>query len=535
MPGQLIMRRTLTVDPLSLTTNAFMGNTLDYITKYDTVYGGACVGMFVIATLYYYILRPRSTISGIVGPPLPSRIFGHTLQLMLPLQYGDHEFQWQKTYGPVYRIKGCFGQDRLMISDHVAMHYILNTTTFDHAPVLQHTIYLAEGEQSLNYVQGSTHKRFRAAMNVGFNAAAVRKYQPAFENLAHELAERLEATSGSTVDILLPLGIATLSAICDVVLGVSINDVEEEMISNYFQLTTIASSLSATHILADAIGASLPSWVLVAASYLPTNAFTVLRKTRFLAKQLGSRIIRDKMDAARKGLDIDNDIYGSLLTAGQLDARKSAMSEDEIAGQTAVFLLAGHETTTNAVSFALLELSRNPAIQEQLRAEINETLGAVAYDNMPLLNAVIKETLRLYPTIPISERIALSDAIIPLNGPVTSSEGKQITAIHVRKGQLVTVATASYHRLASRWGNDSDEFRPSRWIDGTVRDGDIIGPYANLGVFSGGPSYLSRVAFLDSGDTADSDNVVRAKYAASLMPTLSSGERGLMLRVNKIA
>jgi hypothetical protein len=76
--------------------------------------------------------------------------------------------------------------------------------------------------------------------------------------------------------------------------------------------STIASSLSATNLLADAIGARLPSWVLMAASHLPTSAFTVLWKTRFLAKRLGSRIIRDKMDAARKGLDIDNDIYGSL-------------------------------------------------------------------------------------------------------------------------------------------------------------------------------------------------------------------------------
>ncbi|KAF8210037.1 cytochrome P450 [Mycena galopus ATCC 62051] len=515
--------------------NVFVGDTLDYIAKYDTVYGGACVSVIVIATLYY-VLHPRSTISSIVGPPLPSWIFGHMLQLMLPLQYGDHEFQWQKTYGPVYRIKGCFGQDRLIISDPVAIQYILNTTNFDHAPIFRHTIYLAEGGQSLSYVQGNTHKRLRAAMNVGFNAAAVRKYQPVFENLAHELAERLEATSGSTVDILPPLGIATLSAICDVVFGVSINDVGEELISNYFQLTTIVSSLSAANILADAIGASLPSWVLMAASYLPTSAFAVLWKTRFLAKELGSRIIRDKMDAARKGLDIDNDIYGSLLAAGQLDARNSAMSGDEIAGQTALFLLAGHETAMNAVSFALLELARSRAIQEQLRAEIDETL-------------VIKETLRLYPGVPMSERIAVSDAVIPLKGPVPSSEGEQMTTIPVRKGQLVTVATASYHRLVFRWGNDSDEFKPSRWIDGTIQDENIIGPYANLGVFSGGPRtclgwrfsileiqvlLCELIGKLSFTLPADSDNIVRAKYAGSLMPTLSSGEKGLILRVNKI-
>ncbi|KAJ7926341.1 cytochrome P450 [Mycena leptocephala] len=504
-----------------------MGDTLDYLAKYDTVYGGAFVSMIVIATLYY-VLRPRSTISSIVGPPLPSWIFGHMLQLMLPLQYGDHEFQWQKAYGPVYRIKGCFGQDRLIISDPVAIQYILNTTNFDHAPIFHHTIYLAEGGQSLSYVQGNTHKRFRAAMNVGFNAAAVRKATES--NLG--VHGQYTATPGD----------------CYIERNMRRYENPPNALQDLLCGSTIVSSLSATNILADAIGARLPSWVLMAASHLPTSAFAVLWKTRFLAKQLGSRIIRDKMDAARKGLDIDNDIYGSLLAA-QLDARNSAMSGDEIAGQTALFLLAGHETAMNAVSFALLELARSRAIQERLRAEINETLGAVVYDNMPLLNAVIKETLRLYPGVPMSERIAVSDAVIPLKGPVISSEGEQITAIPVRKGQLVTVATASYHRLGSRWGNDSDEFKPSRWIDGTIQDEDSIGPYANLGVFSGGPRtclgwrfsileiqvlLCELIGNLSFTLPADSDNIVRPKYAGSLMPTLSSGEKGLILRVNKI-
>jgi hypothetical protein len=34
---------------------------------------------------------------------------GHMLQLLLPRTYGDYEFKWQKLYGPVYRLRGCFG------------------------------------------------------------------------------------------------------------------------------------------------------------------------------------------------------------------------------------------------------------------------------------------------------------------------------------------------------------------------------------------------------------------------------------------
>ncbi|KAJ7815610.1 cytochrome P450 [Mycena leptocephala] len=507
-----------------------MGDTLDYLAKYDTVYGGAFVSMIVIATLYY-VFRPRSTISSIVGPPHPSWIFGHMLQLMLPLQYGDHEFQWQKTYGPVYRIKGCFGQDRLIISDPVAIQYILNTTNFDHAPIFHHTIYLAEGGQSLSYVQGNTHKRLRAAMNVGFNAAAVRKYQPVFENLAHELVERLEATSGSTVDILPPLGIATLSAICDA------QSYPAFLLQTFWPMQ-LEQGYRLGYLWQQAISQPVPLQSFGKLDFSRNSSGPGSFAIRWTQQGKGWILITTFMDH-----------FSWAVAAGQLDARNSAMSGDEIAGQTALFLLAGHETATNAVSFALLELARSRAIQERLRAEINETLGAVAYDNMPLLNAVIKETLRLYPGLPMSERIAVSDAVIPLKIPVTSSEGEQITAIPVRKGQLVTVATASYHRLASRWGNDSDEFKPSRWIDGTIQDENIIGPYANLGVFSGGPRtclgwrfsileiqvlLCELIGNLSFTLPEDSDNIVRPKYAGSLMPTLSSGEKGLMLRVNKI-
>ncbi|KAJ7879816.1 cytochrome P450 [Mycena leptocephala] len=525
--------------------------------KYDMIYGGMCVGAIVIILLHW-ALRPRSIIRKIVGPPSPSWIFGHMLQLTLPRPFGagfgKFEFEWLKLYGPVYRIKACFGQDRLMIADPVAQQYIFNSPNFEKGPTRHMVLHLMNGDLSLSCVKGDTHKRFRAAMNNKFNAPIVRRYQSVFERLAHELSDRLEAMSTPTVDVWPLLGDATLSAICQIIFGISLKDVGEELVSSNSQILPLTDSLSAASILVDAIRVRLPSWVSAIASLLPTPAFTVIRKNNCLASQLGSRIVHEMMDAARKGLDIDSDIYGLLIATGHLDAGKSAgMSPEEIAGQAPLLLIAGQETTANAVSFALLELARNPETQDQLRAEIqvmfSERSTNVAYDNMPLLNAFIKEVLRVYSAGPIKERMAVRDVVIPLKERIITALGEQITAIPVSKGEVVIVAPASYHRLVSRWGSDAHEFKPSRWLDGTASQTDAIGPYANLLTFlAGGRTCVGwRFAILEMqvllfdlvrkfsfALPPDSGSVVQSRITGVLMPTLSNGKRSLPLCVKKI-
>ncbi|KAJ6461677.1 cytochrome P450 [Mycena sanguinolenta] len=250
------------------------------------------------------------------------------------------------------------------------------------------------------------------------------------------------------------------------------------------------------------------------------------------------------MDAAQKGLDIDSDIYGLLVATGHLEARKSAgMSPDEIAGQAPLLLIAGQDTTANAVSFALLELARNPEAQNRLRAEIQSTFGERSTN----------EVLRVYSAGPIKERMAVRDVVIPLKESIITALGEQITAIPVSKGEVVILAPASYHRLVSRWGSDAHEFRPSRWLDGTASQTDALGPYANLLTFlAGGRTCLGipsswRFAILEMqvllfelvrkfsfALPPDSGSVVQPRVTGVLMPTLSNGKRSLPLWVKKI-
>jgi cytochrome P450 len=118
--------------------------------------------------------------------------------------------------------------------------------------------------------------------------------------------------------------------------------------------------------------------------------------------------------------------------------------------------------------FGLLALARHPEFQKQLRAEIHSVLRtqstSILYDNMPLLNAFIKvcptayesahliqpvqETLRLYPAASLQERVATRNTIIPLGNSIVTSTGEMMNEVMVRKGQVLSVAIASYHKCA---------------------------------------------------------------------------------------
>ncbi|KAJ7256287.1 cytochrome P450 [Mycena rebaudengoi] len=147
----------------------------------------------------------------------------------------------------------------------------------------------------------------------------------------------------------------------------------------------------------------------------------------------------------------------------------------------------------NTLAFALCELAKDPDFQARLGAEINSSpaIESGNYDNLPLLNAFIKETLRMYPAESITEVMVLEDTSLPLTYGLTSTSGEKIAELPKRKGQVICLAIGSYNRLESIWGLDAHEFKPSRWLDGIpyTADAPHIGPYSNLFVFRGTDSF----------------------------------------------
>ncbi|KAJ7860918.1 cytochrome P450 [Mycena leptocephala] len=472
-------------------------------------------------SLVFVLVRRKNWIKHIPGPPSPSWIYGNLAQLMLSKTYGDSEFEWQKQYGPVYRIKGCFGQDRLVISDPLSLQFILNGSSFKRGPTLQNTLLTLFGQDSMIAANGTlgmqerskyhlqgldeNHRRLRAGLASSFAAGAVRKFIPVFARTAEMLTARFEESikPGSVFDVGSLLNLATLNAAGESIFCRGIGqrlDHEPWEISvsgkNGFPIGERLHDAYYNRLVYCTHPASVLRWTL----QLPSDAFTVIRTTRALAAQLGTRLMDEKVESSRRGLERSDDVYSALLQ----NKTKHRLNSTEAIAQANLLLTAGQDGTANALAFGLHELAKHPEFQERLRDEIHSIIGQcsgvdVAYETMPLLNAFLKEIMRLYPSGPLSEQIAVKDTFLPLANGITTTTGEHITKVPVQKGQIVTLALASYQRLESVWGADAHEFRPERWLADKPFNGEALGPWANLCVswfyISSHPHLITRLVF----------------------------------------
>jgi len=156
-----------------------------------------------------------------------------------------------------------------------------------------------------------------------------------------------------------------------------------------------------------------------------------------------------------------------------------------------LFLVAGHETTSAATTWALFSLTQHLEAQNKLRNE----LLAVRTDNptmdelnaLPYLDAVVRETLRIHSPVGSTFRVATQDDILPLAEPIKDKYGRMMDGIPIKKGQTLLVPILALNRAKSIWGEDCLEFKPERWE--TTPDGaaSIPGVWGNVLTFLGGP------------------------------------------------
>ncbi|KAH8394682.1 hypothetical protein KR222_001678, partial [Zaprionus bogoriensis] len=141
----------------------------------------------------------------------------------------------------------------------------------------------------------------------------------------------------------------------------------------------------------------------------------------------------------------------------------------ELAAQVFVFFLAGFETSSSTMSYSLYELAQHTDIQERLREEIESVLqehdGKLTYESikaMRYLDQIISETLRLYTIVPLLERKALNDYVIPDHPNLVIENGTQII-----------IPAAAYHRDEDFYP-DPEKFDPDRFSPEQVAARDSV-------------------------------------------------------------
>uniref|UniRef100_A0AB39A350 Cytochrome P450 3A8 n=1 Tax=Hyalomma asiaticum TaxID=266040 RepID=A0AB39A350_HYAAI len=154
-----------------------------------------------------------------------------------------------------------------------------------------------------------------------------------------------------------------------------------------------------------------------------------------------------------------------------------ALSEDEALAQCVLFFLAGHDTTSSVLSYAVYLLALNPEVQAKLRKEVDECIATHgkepsldAVSKLPYLHCVVSETLRMYPPVPRLERSAYEDYVLGDSG------------IRVPKGCVIGIPVYAMHHDPEFFPNP-ETFDPDRFSEENVGS---IRPYSYL-PFGAGP------------------------------------------------
>jgi cytochrome P450 len=196
------------------------------------------------------------------------------------------------------------------------------------------------------------------------------------------------------------------------------------------------------------------------------------RQARAQMDQYLFRIIKLRRDQLQREPDYaGTDMLSVLINAG--------MRDDLIRDQLMTMLIAGHDTSTASLSWALYLLSANPEAQARARAEIDAVLGDVPPDaenihRLTYLEQVMNETLRLYPPIHLGSRLAARD--LEFNGYTIRKDTRVLYSIYLTQRNLA-------------YWPEPNRFDPERFAPDVKHE-----PY-NFLPFGGGPRNCIGMAF----------------------------------------
>ncbi|KAK4947860.1 hypothetical protein LTR10_013368 [Elasticomyces elasticus] len=175
-------------------------------------------------------------------------------------------------------------------------------------------------------------------------------------------------------------------------------------------------------------------------------------------KKVGMDIVESRRaDPGEKKDFLNNLIYGKDPKTGEV------MRDDLITAQMTTFLIAGHETTSGLLSFAMAHLLKNPHTYLKAQKEVDDVIGTRAIEvedinKLKYLNAVFRETARLSPTVPVLQKKVNPDIA---HNVVTVDGGRY----KIEPDDHVVVLLGKAQRDPKVWGETAEDFIPDRMSD----------------------------------------------------------------------
>ncbi|KAI8445341.1 cytochrome P450 monooxygenase [Phakopsora pachyrhizi] len=460
----------------------------------------------------YFLEFLVDSILRLPGPKPDNLLFGNLIATLNSESDLIHE-EWHKKYGPVVSYQTFMGDTRLSFCDAKALSHVLNNRPYDYpkpGEVKGDTrMILTNG---LAFAEGEIHRRQRRLLNSTFSVAQVKATTSLIYSKAIELREQwikhVEENRGHSsakqenkaiIDITDAMARASLDIIGQVAFDQDFNTLKSD-----------ANHLGKTFSEVFGLGlGTINSIKLIGFMILGKfpNLLKIIDKERYeLIKNGLKNVERESQKALEKKKAemmvekmAGKDFIGALVKANLATEDKNRMSDVEVMGQMTTFLLGGHETTSNAMNWALWLLAKNQSVQKKLREEIlsaqathmGEELSIEELNRLPYLDAVCRECLRLFPPISMTIRMAREADNIPLSAPVRvknrfGSGTILMDHIPVEAGQRIIIPISSYNRSEENFGTDSSKFIPERWLKQESNSKKNSTAWSGLMTFLGG-------------------------------------------------
>ncbi|KIK56922.1 hypothetical protein GYMLUDRAFT_776852 [Collybiopsis luxurians FD-317 M1] len=418
------------------------------------------------------------------------------------------------TYGSSLQVKGFLQQKQLYTFDPKAMHHILVKDGSLYEPFRVKFTHLVFGKGLLNTL-GDHHRRQRKMLNPVFSIAHMRALVPVFYDVVDQLDAAISQRvkdGPSEIDLLGWMARTALELIGQSGFGYSFDSMVDDQPKHKYSIyiknlgpSMIKLAMPLMYILPLMLKLGIPANIRIfIMNITPWKALHDVRDMVNYMYALSVEVYEEKKRALAAGdeavvnqIGKGKDLLSVLMRDNMKADSKDRLEESEIIAQMSTFIFAAMETTSSGISRVLHLLALNPMIQQKLRQEIlearKERQGArLNYDDLvalPYLDAICRETLRLYPPAPSIARQTTQDVIVPLSKPVIGVDGSEISQILLPKATRVTVSTLNANRSSELWGPDALEWKPDRWLSPlpeSISNSKISGVYSHLMTFGAG-------------------------------------------------
>ncbi|XP_044261525.1 probable cytochrome P450 6a23 [Tribolium madens] len=341
----------------------------------------------------------------------------------------------------------------------VDLEYVKNVLTKDFQYFVDRGVYYNEEVDPIGAhlfaLGGPKWRNLRTKLTPTFTSGKMKMMFQTLVDCEVNLVKKIEAKRKTPIDIKDVLGCFTADIIGSCAFGLNCNTFEEEdsPFRKYGKKVFAGSTLQRLQV----------------SIFMNFPRLAKFLQMRQIPKDIGdfySKVVTDNVEYREKNNFTRKDFMQLLIDMknNKSEGDGNSLTLDEITAQCFVFFIAGFETSSTTMTFALYELSKNQELQEKVRTEIETVLakydGKITYEaiqDMKYMNQVLNETLRKYPPLPFITRQCVKDYKIPDQD------------IIIENGTRVIIPILGIHYDPEYYPNP-DKFDPERFSEENVKN-----------------------------------------------------------------